>query len=310
MISTARLTKRFGALTVVDDVSLSVQPGHIYGFLGANGSGKTTTLRMLLGLVLPTSGSVRLFDEPMPKAARRVLPRIGALVEGPSAYRHLSGRTHLSLLDEMGPQGSRSTRAARIDAVLERVGLAGVDGRPVKAYSLGMKQRLGLAAALMRDPELLILDEPTNGLDPQGIREVRELLLALNAEGVTVLLSSHLLSEVEQLCTRVAVLDRGRIVLEDDMATLQAPTGRVIVLTPDVASARARLGAHVAEYTHHSVTVVSNEPARLTADLVRAGIRIEALQPEQRSLEDVILERSGPSADRIERVDQSDGATA
>ena len=209
MISTAGLTKRFGSLVAVDRVDLAVQPGDVYGFLGANGSGKTTTVRMLLGLVLATTGTVELFGEAMPRAAGRVLPRVGALVEGPSAYRHLSGRTHLSLLDSMGPGGSRSTRRRRIDDALEQVGLAGVDGRPVKAYSLGMRQRLGLAAALMRSPELLILDEPTNGLDPQGIREIRDLLLQLNAAGVTVFLSSHLLAEVEQLCTRVGVLDRG-----------------------------------------------------------------------------------------------------
>jgi ABC-2 type transport system ATP-binding protein len=301
MIATAGLTKRFGALTAVDQVDLDVRPGDIYGFLGANGSGKTTTVRMLLGLVLPTSGSVRLLEQPMPKAAHRVLPRVGALVEGPSAYRHVSGRTHLSLLDSMGPGGGRRSRKHRIDEALEQVGLDGVDGRPVKAYSLGMRQRLGLAAALMRNPELLILDEPTNGLDPQGIREIRELLLRLNADGVTIFLSSHLLAEVEQLCSRVGVLDRGRVVLESEMAALQAPTGRVVVGTRDVATARAYLGARVEDYDDESLTVANCDAAQLNAELVATGIRVDRLAPEHRSLEQVILATTGPSADRISR---------
>jgi ABC-type multidrug transport system ATPase subunit len=308
MIATTGLTKRFGSLVAVDHVDLDVRPGDIYGFLGANGSGKTTTVRMLLGLVLPTSGSVRLLDQPMPNAAGRVLPRVGALVEGPSAYRHVSGRTHLSLLDSMGPGGSGRTRKQRIDGVLEQVGLAGVDGRPVKSYSLGMRQRLGLAAALMRSPELLILDEPTNGLDPQGIREIRELLLQLNADGVTIFLSSHLLAEVEQLCSRVGVLDRGRVVLESEMPALKAPTGRVIVRTRDLAAARALLDGRVEMYDDESLTVANCDAAQLNAELVTAGIRVDALTPEHRTLEQVILERTGPSADRIDRADGVDRA--
>ncbi len=302
MISTVGLTKRFGSLIAVDQVDLDVRTGDIYGFLGANGSGKTTTVRMLLGLVLPTSGTVRLLGESMPKAAHRVLPRVGALVEGPAAYGHLSGRTHLSLLDSMGPRGGGRTRRRRIDEVLDQVGLAGIDGRPVKAYSLGMRQRLGLAATLMRSPELLILDEPTNGLDPQGIREIRELLLRLNADGVTIFLSSHLLAEVELLCSRVGVLDRGRVVLESEMAALQAPTGRVVVRTPDVGQARSLLGARVVESDDASFTVAKCVAAQLNAELVAAGIRVDALVPEHRSLEQVILERTGPSADRIDRT--------
>jgi ABC-type multidrug transport system ATPase subunit len=306
MIATTGLTKRFGSLVAVDHVDLDVRLGDIYGFLGANGSGKTTTVRMLLGLVLPTSGTVRLLDQPMPDAGRRVLPRVGALVEGPAAYRHVSGRTHLSLLDSMGPGGRGRTRKQRIDEVLDQVGLAGVDGRPVKAYSLGMRQRLGLAAALMRSPELLILDEPTNGLDPQGIREIRELLLRLNADGVTIFLSSHLLAEVEQLCSRVGVLDRGRVVLESEMAALQAPTGRVIVQTRDHQRARAHLDGRVETYDDESLTVAKCDAAQLNAELVAAGIRVDALTPERRTLEQVILERTGPSADRIDRSDRSD----
>ena len=302
MITTTALTKRFRSIVAVDQVELNVRPGDIYGFLGANGSGKTTTVRMLLGLVLPTSGSVCLLGEPMPKAARRVLPRVGALVEGPSAYRHLSGRTHLSLLDSMGSGGTARTRKDRVEEALAQVGLAGVDGRPVKTYSLGMRQRLGLAAALMRNPELLILDEPTNGLDPQGILEIRELLQKLNADGVTIFLSSHLLAEVEQLCNRVGVLDHGGVVLESDLATLRTPTGRVIVHTRDVRRARALLGSRVAEHDQTSVTVLDKNAAQLNAQLVTAGIAVDALIPERHTLEQVILDATGPSPDRVDRT--------
>ncbi len=300
MIRTMALTKRFGPLVAVDHIDLSVRSGEVYGFLGANGSGKTTTVRMLLGLVLPTSGTVELLGQPMPKAASKVLPHIGALVEGPSAYRHLSGRRHLALHDSMGPGGARATRRRRIDETLEQVGLGGVDARPVKAYSLGMKQRLGLAAALLRQPELLILDEPTNGLDPQGIREIRELLRALNAAGTTIFLSSHLLTEVEQLCTRIGVLDQGRVVLEDDLAVLQAPTGRAVIRTPDGARARALLGDRVAWYDDGVLSVTVSDVAALNADLVAAGVRVEELGPERRTLEEVVLTATGPSADRVE----------
>ena len=155
----------------------------------------------------------------MPKAAGRVLPEVGMLIEGPAAYGHLSGLANLRLLDASGPNPGLRDRKRRIDAALEQVGLAGIGSRPVKAYSLGMRQRLGLAAALIRRPRLLVLDEPTNGLDPQGIHEIRDLLLDLNAKGTTIFLSSHLLAEIEQLCTRVGVLDRGRLVIQEDLAT-------------------------------------------------------------------------------------------
>ncbi len=300
MISTSSLTKRFGPLLAVDGIDLDVRAGDIYGFLGANGSGKTTTVRMLLGLVLATSGTIELLGKPMPAAASSVLPRVGALVEGPSAYRHLSGRRHLSLVDSMGAGGDRRDRRQRIDEVLEQVGLAGVGARPVKAYSLGMKQRLGLAAALLRQPALLILDEPTNGLDPQGIREIRELLRTLHAKGTTIFLSSHLLAEVEQLCSRVGVLDRGRIVLEEDLDTLLAPSGRLVVRTPDVARARAMLGDRVSWYDDAGLSVMAADASALNADLVRAGVRVEGLAPEQRNLEEIVLDATGASPDRVE----------
>lgn len=295
MITTTGLTKSFGQIVAVDDIDLDVREGDIYGFLGANGSGKTTTVRMLLGLVLASSGEIQVLGKRMPKHGKTVLPRVGALVEGPAAYPHLSGRRNLALLDAAGVGGPRRTRKARVDAVLEQVGLGGVDKRPVKAYSLGMRQRLGLASALLRKPELLILDEPTNGLDPQGIREIRDLLLALHAAGTTVFLSSHLLAEVEQLCTRVGVLDRGRLVVQDQLDTLTAPTGNSIVRTPDVDRAHALLDGKVLSKDGDRLTIKGTDASTLNALLVREGIRVSELGTDRRTLEQVVLEAASNS---------------
>jgi len=298
VIVTHALTKRYGSLRAVDDVELEVERGDIYGFLGANGSGKTTTVRMLLGLVLATSGEIELLGEPMPRRRKRVLPRVGALVEGPAAYGHLSGRANLTMLDAAGSGAVRRTRRRRVENALEQVGLARVGRRPVKNYSLGMRQRLGLAAALLRTPELLVLDEPTNGLDPQGIREIRELLLTLHAAGTTVFLSSHLLAEVEQLCTRVGVLDRGRLVVQESMSAMTQTTGRVLVHTPDAARAVAALngeaGVNVenrqADGVGERLVVVHPSADRLNATLVRAGVRVQELHQQRRTLEQTVLD--------------------
>lgn len=301
MIVTRGLTKRYGRVLAVDAVDLDVREGDRYGFLGPNGSGKTTLVRLLLGLVYATSGEIEVLGHRMPTRAKTVLPQLGSLVEGPAAYPHLSGRRNLALLDAAGPGGGRRTRGRRIEEALERVGLAGVDRRPVRAYSLGMRQRLGLAAALLRRPRLLILDEPTNGLDPRGILEIRDLLTTLNEAGTTVFLSSHLLSEVEQLCTRVGIVDRGRLVLQDDLTSLRAPTGHILVETPDATKVVTLLDGQVIEHDGERLVVRHPDPAELNALLVGQGVRVSALSEQRRSLEQVVLDVTGHGSDRMGR---------
>jgi ABC-2 type transport system ATP-binding protein len=298
IIETTDLTKRFGRVTAVDRVSLQVPRGVRFGLLGPNGSGKTTLVRMLVGLVHATSGSIEVLGEPMPARAAAVLPRVGALVEGPAAWGNLSGRANLRLLDAAG-RGRAGRR--RIDAALEQVGLGGIDRRPVRAYSLGMRQRLGIAAALLREPALLLLDEPTNGLDPRGIHEMRHLLTSLNETGTTVVLSSHLLSEVEALCTQVGVMDRGRLALRSDLEALRTPTGRVVVRTPDPAGVVGLLDGQVVERAGDTVVVQGMDPATLNALLVRGGVPVSGLTEERRTLEQVVLELTGSGNDRLER---------
>ena len=219
-IETQGLTKRLGDAAVVDKLDLAVPRGSVYGFLGPNGSGKTTTIRMLLGLIWPTAGSYRVLGEAMPGANAKVLPKVGALIEGPAFYPWLTGRQNLRRMDAAGADGQRKTRRERIDTALARVGLAAAANKRFRAYSLGMKQRLGLAAALLRPRSLLILDEPTNGMDPQGTREIRNLVRELAGEGSTVFLSSHLLSEVEQVCTHVGIISVGKMVAQGSVEEL------------------------------------------------------------------------------------------
>jgi len=300
MIVTRGLTKRYGSVLAVDAVDLNVRPGDRYGFLGPNGSGKTTLVRMLLGLVYATSGSIEVLDQRMPRGGGEVLPQIGAMVEGPAAYPHLSGRKNLSLLDASGPGGSRRTRRARVEEALAQVGLSGIDRRPVKAYSLGMRQRLGLAAALLRKPRLLILDEPTNGLDPKGIREIRDLLIELNRAGTTVFLSSHLLSEVEQLCTRVGIVDRGRLVLEEELDTVRGATGLIELRSPDAADVASLLNGQLVTRDGENLVIRHEDPAALNTQLVAAGLRVSAITEQRRTLEQVVLEVTGAGSDRVD----------
>lgn len=245
-IETTGLSKRFGHQLAVDSVDLAVPRGSVFGFLGPNGSGKTTTIRLMLGLAAATGGSVRLLGEEMPRHLHGVLPRVGALVEGPAFYPFLSGAANLHRFDAADPHVPAATRKARVQSALERVGLTHAADKKVRAYSLGMKQRLGIANALLAPRELLILDEPTNGLDPQGTREVRSLVRSLAADGATVFVSSHLLAEVEQICTHAAIMSAGRLVAQGTLAELrQGGQARIRVLTPDAGTAAevlARLG--------------------------------------------------------------------
>jgi ABC-2 type transport system ATP-binding protein len=301
VIETRQLTKRYGAVLAVDRVDLGVREGDRYGLLGPNGSGKTTLIRMLLGLVFATSGQIEIDGCPVPRRVAQVLPRIGALIEGPASYGYMSGRANLALIDAAGPGGERRTRRARIEEALDRVGLAGVDRRPVRAYSLGMRQRLGLAAALLRQPTLLILDEPTNGLDPRGIREIRDLLIELNRKGTTILLSSHLLGEVEQLCTRIGVLDRGRLVIQDELTALRAPTDRILLRTTDADRAMALLDGTLLNRDGDRLIVRGADPALLNERLVGAGVRVAELIRERRSLVDLVVEATRPGSDRVDQ---------
>jgi ABC-type multidrug transport system ATPase subunit len=301
VITTVELTKRYGRHTVVDRVDLAVREGDRYGLLGPNGSGKTTLLRLVLGLVFATHGEITLLGRPVPRGIGEVLSEVGALVEGPAAYGHLSGRANLRLIDAAGPGGPRRTRRRRIEDALERVGLAGVDARPVKAYSLGMRQRLGLAAALLRAPRLLVLDEPTNGLDPLGIHEVRDLLAELNRNGTTLLVSSHLLPEVDQLCTRVGVMDQGRLVVQSNLDDLRTPTGLVEVRTTDPDRAAAALDGKLETRDAERLLVRHPDAASLNAELVAAGIPVTEIHPQRRSLEDVVLAATSGSTDRVDR---------
>lgn len=299
VIATHGLRKAYGSLRAVDGIDLDVRAGDVYGFLGANGSGKTTTVRMLLGLVLPTAGTVEVLGRPIPKAAREVLPQVGALIEHPAAYGHLSAAANLSLFDAAGPGGARRTRKARIAEVLEQVGLGGVGKRPVRGFSLGMRQRLGLAGALLRRPALLVLDEPTNGLDPQGIHEIRTLLLDLNSTGTTVFLSSHLLAEIEQTCSHVVVMAKGQKVAEGTVEEIIG-TGGAVLLVVQGDPARAEqvltgLGAAVERADEGLVVDLGGvSRARAVAALVEAGVEVDQITPRRR-LEDAFLSLVGES---------------
>lgn len=297
-VETAGLSKRFGAQLAVDSVDLDVPTGSVYGFLGPNGSGKTTTIRLLLGLVTPTAGTVRLLGQPMPAAAAVVLPRVGALVEGPGLYPYLTGAQNLTRFAIAAGVGRRQRRA-RVVAALERVGLIAAAGKRVRAYSLGMRQRLGLAAALLRPPELLVLDEPTNGLDPQGTREVRALVRELAGQGVTVLVSSHLLAEIEQVCTHVGMMSAGKLLRQGPLEQVARQVRpRLLVTTPDPAGAAtvlARHGLHDIRQDRDSVNAaLDGQPVpALVAALVEAHVPVEAIARAGGALEDAFVAVTG-----------------
>ncbi|MZE71248.1 ABC transporter ATP-binding protein [Streptomyces sp. SID5789] len=304
VISTRGLTKRYrGGQLAVDGLDLTVPAGSVFGFLGPNGSGKTTTIRMLMGLIEPTSGSARVLGRPMPRAARTVLPRVGALIEGPALYGFLSGRDNLLRYDAADPTADPRTRRERVGAALDRVGLAAASGKKAKAYSLGMKQRLGLAAALLQPRRLLVLDEPTNGLDPQGMREIRALVRELASDGTTVFLSSHLLDEIEQVCTHAAVMAQGRLITQGAVADLSAGArGRLVVTTPDAGEAARVLKEQGAGDVVVAEDRVTAEPpdrdlAEVNAALVAAHVRVRGFALERASLEDAFVALTGEGFD-------------
>ncbi|MCU1517012.1 MAG: multidrug transporter ATP-binding protein [Pseudarthrobacter sp.] len=313
-IETRGLTKRFGHQVAVDGVDLAVPHGSVFGFLGPNGSGKTTTIRMMLGLAAASAGTVSVLGLDMPNRLHDVLPRVGALVEGPAFYPFLSGAANLHRLDAASRRAPPATRRKRVGEALERVGLSQAAGKRVHAYSLGMKQRLGIANALLSPRELLVLDEPTNGLDPQGTREVRNLVRSLAADGATVFVSSHLLAEVEQICTHVAIMSTGRLVAQGPLAELrEAGEGRIRLLTPDAGAALGvlvRLGMTPvaggpepgSEPGGELVTAAAPgtdnvAPEDIVARLVEAGVRVRGFAVERESLEDRFVALTGEGFD-------------
>jgi len=303
-ISSTGLTKRFASGQVaVDGIDLAVPTGSVYGFLGPNGSGKTTSIRLLLGLLRPSAGSHRLLGEPMPDRMAQVLPRVGALVEGPAFHPYLSGVDNLRRADAADRTVDPSTATRRIADALDRVGLAGAAGKRYRHYSLGMRQRLGLAAALLRPRELLVLDEPTNGLDPQGTREVRALLSELAASGATVVLSTHLLSEVQQVCTHVGVMHRGRLVAQGPIGELAARAAtRVAVRSPDRAGATrvlTGLGLTAVRADGEAVTgaLGTLAPEAVVTALVHEGVPVRGFEVLTADLEEMFVELTGQGFD-------------
>ena len=299
-IETSGLTKRFGDQLAVNHINLEVPQGSVFGFLGPNGSGKTTTIRMLLGLAEATEGEIKLLGKSIPKQLEEALPKVGALVVGPACYPFMSGRNNLLRIDAADRFSDSATREQRVDAALERVGLANAAKKKVHAYSLGMKQRLGLANALLKPRQILILDEPTNGLDPQGTREVRNLIRSLASEGITIFLSSHLLSEIEMLCSHVAVMSAGKIVAQGLIEDLrnEEPT-RLILRTEQIDAAVEVLAANgisKSKIKGNQITVDVDpklDVAGLNAKLVRKKVAVSEIRLERSSLEEKFVKLTG-----------------
>jgi ABC-2 type transport system ATP-binding protein len=290
------LVKRYGEIVAVDHVDLTVERGDVFGYLGPNGAGKTTSLRMLLGLIRPTEGSARLFGRDPLEVGARALDGVAGFVEGPRFYPYLSGRKNLRLLGDL----DGGTPASHIEEVLEVVELRERAKDRVGGYSHGMRQRLGIAASLLRDPKLLLLDEPTTGLDPAGMRDMRDLVKRLAADGITILLSSHILAEVEDLCNRVAIIRRGSIIYEGRLdELLQSAAGGYRLRSPDVERAQLLLGAQpgieslVASDGHLRFQADDAALAAATIALGRAGIGITELAPQTTSLEELFLVMTG-----------------
>jgi ABC-type multidrug transport system ATPase subunit len=292
VLRTHELAKRYGERLAVNHLTMAVHRGDIFGFLGPNGAGKTTTIRMALGLITPTAGNVTIFGQDIASHRAQVLPRVGALIETPALHPYLSGRDNLRAFGAI--LGGVSN--ARLDAVLDLVGLRARQKDRVRTYSLGMKQRLGVAIALLDDPDLLILDEPANGLDPAGIVEMRDLMRTLAADGKTIFISSHVLAEVQQLCTRIAIVNLGQLVTESTVEDLTQSQGSFVVTVERPQAALARIRQQpwgTPAHSDASGAILTPAPdghgRTIAASLVQAGFPPDSLRPQQDSLEEVFL---------------------
>lgn len=298
LLTTESLSKTFGPLRAVDGLNLRVDDGDLYGFLGLNGAGKTTTIRMVVGLIRPTAGRITLLGRPLPESFLEVMPAVGAMVEIPAFYPYLSGLENLRLLARLHP----GVDLARCEEVLRRVGLFDRRHDRVRGYSQGMRQRLGIAQALLHRPRLVILDEPTNGLDPEGIQEIRASLQRLNREeGVTLVISSHLLHEVELICSRVGIIRDGHLVVEERVETLLGEAAREVRVRAeprDVArrAIEAFAGARIIREEADGAWRVECDPTRhgaLNAAIVAVGAEVRELSPQRQTLEDYFLSVAG-----------------
>lgn len=295
IIETNQLTKKFSQRNAVENVDLKIKKGEIYGFLGPNGAGKTTTIRMLLGLAKPTKGSIHIFGKDMKKEKLNVLKRVGSLVEYPSYYGHLNAYENLEAIRIL-----LDAPKSRINEVLSIVRLSKEAKRPVKGFSLGMKQRLGIAAALLGNPELLILDEPTNGLDPSGILEIRELIKSMPREhGITILVSSHLLSEMDQMATQVGIISKGRMIFQDSIEALRQRAQSKIAIKVDRTEQAWRMllsKGRQAEIDNNKIYLphtLDEEISTVIEDLVHEHFSVYRVQEEKKSLEEIFLELTG-----------------
>ncbi|MEY9971141.1 ABC-type multidrug transport system ATPase subunit [Lysinibacillus sp. RC46] len=292
IIQTENLSKSFGKEQAVSNINLKIRKGEIYGFLGPNGAGKTTTIRMLLGLMKPTSGTIKIFQKDLTKERINILAKVGSLVENPSYYPHLTAYENLEALRKI-----LGVPKSRIDEVLEIVRLKDAADKKVKGFSLGMKQRLGIAASLLHNPELLILDEPTNGLDPSGIIEIRNLIKRLPEEyGMTIIISSHLLSEIDQMATQVGIVTKGKMIFQDSIEAMRRfAQPKVVIKVSDSEKGWRSLVANGIKAEHKDDLILFDEcsdekVAHIVQILVQEGISVYRVEEEKRSLEEIFLQ--------------------